>query len=131
LSSKKQPSLSLETFTVGVIEEMNRSESRSFIKNQVGLNILKTTTVSKAEDLFPLLVFGAADCILVSEENYLELSKVFNAKTNEIHVKINPIHYPQVFLKKGKQSDLIKKLESLPASALKELGFDGIERITK
>ena len=97
----------------------------------MSLGIKKINTVSKAEDLFPLLVFNSADVIALSEDNYLKLKEVFTAKTSVVNIVTHPIYFPRVYQKKGTTSELIKKLETMSKENLNLLGFDAIERVQK
>jgi hypothetical protein len=129
LSDKKLDAKKPESFTIGMIEEVDRVRLKQYFKDSVGINISKMNTVPKAEDLFPLLVFNAADAILVSEDNFTKMTAAFSEKTNDLKVEVKPVSYPQVFVKKGLASDWIKKIEMLSSESLSVLGYEAIERI--
>ncbi|MEO5971143.1 MAG: hypothetical protein ABIQ95_14535 [Bdellovibrionia bacterium] len=131
LADKKIEVSNLETITVGLVEEIERPKLKKFFKDNVGLNLAKINSVPKPEDLFPLLVFNAADAIVVSEDNYSKLLKVFTAKTNDIKITTHAIHYPRVYVKKGQESELVKKITNLSTKDINILGFDSVERIVK
>ena len=131
LSEKKFALSKLGTNAVGLIEEFERQQLKMFFKNNVGLNLAKINIVLKPEDLFPLLIFNAVDAIVVSENNYSKLLKVFTAKTDEIEINTHAIPYPRVYIKKGQESDLVNKIQKLNQSDVNILGFDSVERIMK
>jgi hypothetical protein len=131
LADKKIDPTKFDSLTFGMIEEMDRVKLKKFFIDTVGLNLSKTKTVPKADELFLLLAFGSADAILVSEDNVEKLRALSSAATINVIKDTHAIHYPRVYLKKGQTSDLVKKLEALPKESLKILGYDGIEGMVK
>lgn len=131
LASKKEfKAAQLASSTIGVIEEVNRHTMKDFVNNKIGIKSLKIKTVTKGEDLFPLLIFNAADVILVSPDELAGLKQKFTAEVFEISAVTAAVPYPRVYIKSGeKPTELIEKLKGLDKKVLKKLGLEGIEKI--
>ena len=122
----------MEELTIGAVEEVSHDQMIDFFKNKVGLNVKQLKTVSRPEDLFPLLVFKSADAIALAQTDYDGLRTRFNAKTRPVRVITNPISFPRLYIKKGASAnEVIEKVLNLGVPALTALGFDGVERIQK
>ncbi len=114
---------------LGLVEETEREILRDFIDGVIGSNVKAFKTVSKPEDLFPLLVFKSVDMILVSPSNYERLQKQFSSKVFKI-LESKPVDGITVFSRTGKDAASIAGgLEKLSAAALKDLGFSKIEKL--
>jgi hypothetical protein len=133
LSSKESLGPSkVESVNVGLVEELDRQKIIEYFKNQVGIALQKIKTVSKPEDLFPLIVFNSVDMIVTSSENHEELRKRFTAKVHPVNVKSKDVSYPQVYVKKtNPDNSLIEKILNIKPDQVKKLGFDGVVRIVK
>lgn len=128
ISTKDIDPAKISTSNIGLVEEVGRVETTNYVKDKAKIPVSKVKGVSKPEDLFPLLVFNAADAVLMPKTQYEDLKKVFTAKTQTVNVPSTPTPLPQVFLKKGADKALAEKILTLKPEALKALGFDEVRR---
>lgn len=121
----------LDAVTWGIIEEGERQKLKGYFKRTVGINLVKITTVTKLQDLLPLLVYKSADAVIIAESDYKRMSDRFGTKTIEINLKSNEVYYPRVYIKNGTKSEIIAKLETIDQGSLKSIGFDQVTKVLK
>lgn len=121
--NNKWNSKNINTAKLGVVEELERTHFKNYFgdKLQIQANIIKS--VSKPEDLFPLLAFNSVDIIIVSSLDYAKLKEQFTIKTIKI-MESKPVSLPYIFRNsKLRSTQGISQLESLSKKTLKILGF--------
>ena len=122
---------SAATGRLGMVEELDRDHLKETASEAFGVNFKMVKSVSKLEDLFPLLVFKSADFIMISPENYERLKERFSAKLY-IVMEGKPVSRPMVFTKTGADSGAVtEKLKAMPPAVLTALGFSGIGPVGK
>lgn len=95
---------------VGIIELAKRDKMKSYVNGLFGKEFKGMKTVSKAEDLFPLLVFKSVDFIAVEPYVYNELKSKFTTQVFEVGSS-KELPNATVFMKSG--VTLPKEIESL------------------
>ena len=117
----------LPEFKVGVVEETDRDDLKGLITGLFAIKFKMVKSVSKPEDLFPLLVFKAVDCILLSPDDLEQLKEKFTAKL-QVVTESKAVPVPTVFVRKGvERKEFIEKLQQVPLAVLKRLGFSKFE----
>jgi hypothetical protein len=116
---------------IGLVEEVDRDHLKDLVSDLLSVNCKMIKSVSKPEDLFPLLVFKSADFIMVSPENHERLKEKFTTKVFQVSESIS-VENPMVFVKNGTApDDVVKAFQMLPPDLLKTLGFASMEPIGK
>ncbi len=102
---------------VGAIEVAKRSKMKSYIENAFSKSFKLVKTVSKAEDLFPLLVFKSVDFIAVDRAVLDELKAKFSTQVFEVlESKAEP--FVSIFVREGVQDSEIKELKTFDISTI-------------
>jgi len=124
---KKWKGADISNGKLGMVVIAKRKKLKGFVKNILGSKAKRVKTVSKAEDLFPLLVFKTVDFILISPDNYKSLKKKFTTKVFKIK-KSKAINYPKVYIKIGGDVKKVKgTFSKLRAAGLKSMGFSKLK----
>jgi len=112
---------------IGMVEISKRKNLKKITKKMFGKKFKRVKSVSKPEDLFPLLVFKSVDFILVSPGNYKILKTKFSTKVVEV-AKSKSVNHPKLFVKKGSdKSKLTGALKKLSSGSLKKMGFSKVQ----
>jgi hypothetical protein len=74
----------LSTARIGVVEFIRRNKIKDYFDTLLGKKFKPFKTVSKVEDLYPLLVFKMVDVIAMQPYNYEELKTKFNTTVHEV-----------------------------------------------
>ena len=102
---------------VGAVEVIKRAKMKDFMDKIFGKPFKGIKTVSKAEDLFPLLVFKTVDVIAVMPYFYEELKEKFNTTVHEVGTS-QEVSVLNVYSKKGKEADPeVEKLKTFDYKA--------------
>jgi hypothetical protein len=118
---------SLNSGRIGVVEEVGRDHLADWLSQLTGAKFKMVRAVTKPEDLFSMLVFKAADLILVSPDNLKGLREQFVTQVKTIKQSI-PVKGPTVYFKKDFVSqELMEGLLKLSDPTLTSLGFSSIE----
>jgi len=124
--SEKWNKGNLEEGKIGLVEEVDREQLKGLVSSLLKVNCKFVKTVSKPEDLFPLLVFKTTDFIMISPDNYELLKEKFTAKVYRV-TESEAVDNPTVFVRKGSSVDeAIQALKGLPSGVLGPLGFTSI-----
>ncbi|MCM8533324.1 MAG: hypothetical protein NE330_19300 [Lentisphaeraceae bacterium] len=113
--------------SVGIVDELGRKQTSSFIKAQVG-KFKRVKRVTKTDDLMPLLVLENANYIIIRPENYEILKAKFTAKTNQVG-ESQSIGHPVICVLNGTSDAEIEKLGKMSPAAIKGLGFDELRKV--
>ena len=89
---------------IGLVEEVDREQLKALVGGLFKINCKIVKSVSKPEDLFPLLVFKTTDFIMISPDNRELLKEKFTAKVYRVSEKRSG-GYPTVFVKAGASAD--------------------------
>ena len=108
---------------LGVVEQADRAEIKEVI-GKLSKKIPKSIkTVSKSEDLFPLLVFKSADVIMLSPQDFESLKEKFTTAVKVIG-ESEMIDYPKIYVKKGQDAKTVTEaIAKLSSDGLKKVGF--------
>ncbi len=112
---------------IGALESGDRKEIQKFLEDKFSKTFDSVKTVSKPEDLFPLMVFKSVDFIAIEPHVYEELKSRFSAAVFEI-AKSKEISLPSLYVKKG--ADAAKAIQAFKAMKTEDattLGFSGVE----
>jgi hypothetical protein len=114
---------------IGIVEVSDRSRLKGIVKDLTSIEFKTVKSVSKPEDLFPLLVFKSVQLIVLSPDDYLKLKEKYSTKVYKI-METKSVHYPMVFAKKGADAKKgLSSIKALSADALKGFGFNGVSEI--
>jgi hypothetical protein len=111
---------------LGVIQLAERDDVKKYFERVFSKSFKKIQTVTKAEDLFPLLIFKTVDFIAVEPYLYNELKSRFTSKVFEIG-KSKPISLPSAYLKKGSDAAIVEAFKKISVDELKKISFDGMK----
>lgn len=114
---------------IGLVEEVDRAHLKDLVSDLCKTRFKMIRSVSKPEDLFPLLMFKSADFILLSPDDHLALKDKFTAKVQTV-LETGPVDYPMVYAKDGAAAEgVLNELRKLTPDALERLGFKGLEPV--
>ncbi|NRA67727.1 MAG: hypothetical protein HRU19_24815 [Pseudobacteriovorax sp.] len=124
LSLKNKISIkNLAKGTVGLVDEVGRRKTKSLIKDLFAGSVFKQIKrVNKPVDLFPMLVLGNADFIIISQRNLANVkeSKAYTIDSSEA------VSLPQIYRRQGTKSsqDWLTKIKR---ETLMTLDFSEVE----
>lgn len=114
---------------IGLVELLDRDKLKDFMKDISGKDFSKIKSVSKPEDLFPLLVFQSADVVVIAPDDYEKLKEKFTTKVYNVR-ESKEVRYPILFVKKGFDGkQLVEAFSKLTEGTAKEMGFTGTSLI--
>ncbi len=122
---KKWDASKIKSGSIGVVQVLDRKETKQQIKKIVGNSFKKIKRVTKIEDLFPLLALENANYILISPHAYNAVKDKFRADVTYV-LKSKEIGFPIIAIAKDVK---LKKLKIIQDKTVKALGFDGIENL--
>jgi len=112
---------------LGIVEEVDREHLKDVASDLFKTKFKMVKSVSKPEDLFPLLIFKSADFIAVSPDDYERLKEKFSAKVNVVG-ESNAVDLPVVYIKKGQSSEeVISVFKKIPQSIWASTGLYVLE----
>lgn len=94
----------LSKLRIGTVEFIRRNKIKNYLEKIFSKKFKSVKTVSKPDDLFPLLVFNSVDLIAVQSYNYQELKEKFNTAVFEIGSS-KEVQSLALFQKKGKGTE--------------------------
>ncbi len=113
----------------GMVEIVDRENLKDLIQKITGKSPKGLKSVTKPEDLFPLLVFKSADVIMVAPDDYESLKEKFTTKVAAI-AESSEVGYPQLYVKKGADAKkVVEALKAFDTEKLKKLGFTQISEV--
>ena len=116
---------------LGLVQERDLKD-RSYLKNYFSKTkfsgVKLARSVTKPDDLIPMLVYGNADFIIIRKENYDALSKKYNVKL-KILGKTNKVPVEQIYIHKNVKPAAVEAIGKMKSDTLKALGFDGIKKL--
>lgn len=116
---------------LGMVEEESRDRLKDLVGELLGAKVKLVKSVSKPEDLFPLLIFKSADFILIGPQERERLSEKFTAKVHLVG-ESRAVGLPVVFVKKGfSNGPLLEALKGISPGACNALGFAAVEPYAK
>ncbi len=114
---------------VGVVEEVSRENLKEFLSKLISGDVKMVKSVSKPEDLYPLLVFKSVDVILISPENHAALKEKFSTPVVMVG-ETSSFDLPCVFVHKETSKETREKIvTSFSAATVAQLGFTKVEPI--
>lgn len=109
---------------LGVVSTSSKKNQREYLTKIFNSKFKKIKTVSKSEDLFPLLVFEAVDVIAIEPNIYEMLKNKFNTKVHIIKRSIK-FNTPSLYKRTDVQNQkIIKKIKNI--ENLNEIKFSGV-----
>ncbi len=112
---------------IGVVEELDRAHLKEYFGQQLGTELKTVKSVSKPEDLFPLLALDGADVLVLSNANYRVLATQFKLNVGEV-AESKPRPEAVVYVKDGAdEAATVERIKSLTEATLKVLGFTKTE----
>jgi hypothetical protein len=102
---------------VGAVEVIKRTKMKAYMDGLFSKPFKGIKTVSKAEDLYPLLIFKTVDVIAVLPYVYEELREKFNTVVHEVGTS-HEISILNVYSRKGKEID--EQIENIKRFEYKE-----------
>lgn len=111
---------------VGMIATAKRKDLKKYLAKKFGGKFKGVKTVSKAEDLFPLLVFKSVDFIVVEPYIYEELKSRFSTKVHVIK-ESSDVSVPSLYVKKGGDKSGAEKVSKISGADLGSIGFSGVK----
>lgn len=118
----------LSTEKIGIVQEVDRNHVNEVVSQLLGVKVKLIRTVTKPEDLLPLLVFKSADIIIVSPDNLKGLKEKFSTEVKLIQ-ETEEIDSPTIFFRKDfDPKQLEEKIKGLSPSVLNTLGFTAVEK---
>jgi len=113
----------------GMVEIVDRENLKDLLQKITGKAPKGLKSVTKPEDLFPLLVFKSADVIMVAPDDYDSLKEKFTTKVAAI-AESSEVAYPQLYVKKGTDAKkVVEALKAFDTEKLKKLGFTQISEV--
>jgi hypothetical protein len=109
---------------LGMVNEGSKDDLKDDMKTLFGSEISNIKTVSKPDDLFPMLVFKSVDAVMMSPAIYNSLKSQFSTAVNEVR-KSAEVGNPGLFLSGSGGDKLKAEFLALSGDALKDLGFSG------
>lgn len=108
---------------VGVVQFENRDQLKKYISKVAGKELKKIKSVSRPEDLLPLMVFQSVDVIMIAPDNYEELKFQYTAQIYKVGESLE-VKYPMVFIKKGiSASSVVEKFKKISNESIQQLGM--------
>jgi hypothetical protein len=125
---EKWRGIDTSTGVVGVVDELGRRGMKEQVPRIAGTSFRKVKRVTKPEDLFPLLVLGNADFILIQPANLGVLQTQFTVKT--VPIRQGPsTACARLFVKRATDAATVDRLRELAPETLAALGFSGATRM--
>jgi hypothetical protein len=112
---------------IGMVEEVGRDQLSSLVPLLLRSKVKQIKSVSKSEDLFPLLAFRSVDFVLIPSDDLKVLKEKFNMPVRRV-LETGPVDRPMIFVRKGADAgQVLDLLRELPSSAWSSLGFSGVD----
>jgi hypothetical protein len=127
--TKEALALSPEKARLGLVQDTDRDKVEGEAQRITGHKYKSIKTVTKVEDLIPLLMFRSADVVLVESDALPKLREKFTTPTFRQPVDLK-VDNPCVLVREG--ADPGKSLEAfrkLSPKTLKALGYTGISNL--
>jgi hypothetical protein len=118
--------------TVGIVDELGRSQMKKYVQETLlkGTSPKAVKTVTKVEDLFPLLALNNADYILVKPDDLKFIKEKYESKPHE-YTKGAAIPFPRIYAKKSQASSNSIDFKKLSKETLGLLNFDDVAPINE
>jgi hypothetical protein len=115
---------------LGLVEQADRTALKDVVAKLSKKSPKTLKSVSKSEDLFPLLVFKSADVIMLSPDEYESLKEKFSTAVKVIG-ESEAIDYPKIYAKKGQDAAaVLSAAKAIAAENLKKVGFTGVRDLS-
>ena len=115
---------------LGLVETTDREKLKELAKKWFGVDVPIIKSVTKPEDLFPLMVFKSVDIIAVQPEDLPLLKEKFTTEVFQV-AESSFVQYPVLFMKKDVDVSQFKTfVKQISPAALNSLGFSDLEEIT-
>lgn len=131
LFSLTKDKIDLAKSKIGVVETTERDQLKDLVKQWLNTDVQMVKSVTKPEDLFPLMVFQSVDAIVIHPDDYKILKEKFTTQVFQVAESAN-VQYPLLYMKKDADMQKYKTLaKQIPVSALNALGFSDLEELNK
>jgi hypothetical protein len=121
----------LQDARVGLVQAVDLGQVDRLLASILGHSVQEVRTVNRPEDLVPLLVFGAVDVVMMSQEDYQALKGRFTTELTKVK-QIEGVSLPQVFVRKGSSSEaLVDALTKVSTDVWRTFGVSGVRRLIR
>ena len=126
LLSLKKALSDLPDSKLGIVQFSDHEKMKSVLEEIFAAKFKLVKSVTKIEDLLPLIIFKTVDFIAVPDYDFQYFTTRFNTKFSEIKDS-SEVQSPEFFIAKSedkaKYKEILEKISTIPGE---ELGFDGI-----